>query len=245
MFVDTCAGKRCQGPRTAPFLADELHALLEERNVKPPYLVVGHSYGGLIAQCFAMQYSENVKGLVLIDPAHEQQYKLFPRDFAFSFKIVPWVFKYYQVLCKLGVAAGMFKFMDYFGLFNFPPTFLFAQKQLRRRAVTLYTDAPVWGRVAKVSGFHDSFRQFVMTCSTLKCWLVVLGTRRLCPNVCRHGIVSRKSHTLGREIGRPSCFGARGKASIFTDVVSRCCDACFCQTARRFSCENASHCPPR
>jgi pimeloyl-ACP methyl ester carboxylesterase len=46
----------------------ELHRLLERAHVSPPYILVGHSFGGLTTRLFAERYPEQVAGLVLIDP---------------------------------------------------------------------------------------------------------------------------------------------------------------------------------
>jgi len=50
---------------------DEVSALkrcLELQGFKNKYILVGHSYGGLLVQLFALQYPDLVSGLVLIDP---------------------------------------------------------------------------------------------------------------------------------------------------------------------------------
>jgi len=52
---------------TDRILAD-LATLLEKLNVAGPYVLVGHSYGGLLVRIFAERYPEKVAGLVLIDP---------------------------------------------------------------------------------------------------------------------------------------------------------------------------------
>ena len=54
-------------PRTADRIAEELHALLERAGIAPPYVVVGHSFGGLLAPNFAAHYPEEVRGVVLVD----------------------------------------------------------------------------------------------------------------------------------------------------------------------------------
>ena len=54
-------------PRTADRIAYELHALLERASIAPPYVLVGHSFGGLMAPNFAARYPNEVAGLVLID----------------------------------------------------------------------------------------------------------------------------------------------------------------------------------
>ena len=61
-------------PRDANRISAELHALLTRARVAPPYVMVGHSYGGLYGLHFAGQYSGDVAGLVLIDSSHPDQF---------------------------------------------------------------------------------------------------------------------------------------------------------------------------
>jgi pimeloyl-ACP methyl ester carboxylesterase len=58
-------------PRTMRQDAYELHALLRAARIKAPYVLVGHSIGGLIARVYAGEYPAEVAGMVLIDPTHE------------------------------------------------------------------------------------------------------------------------------------------------------------------------------
>jgi pimeloyl-ACP methyl ester carboxylesterase len=51
--------------------ADELHALLQKSGSRPPYVLVGHSMGGLIVRVFAYRYPSETAGIVLVDPADE------------------------------------------------------------------------------------------------------------------------------------------------------------------------------
>lgn len=55
-------------PRTADRIVDELHALLERAAIPPPYILVGHSFGGLTMPLFAARFPGEVAGMVLIDP---------------------------------------------------------------------------------------------------------------------------------------------------------------------------------
>ncbi|MFH8253146.1 alpha/beta fold hydrolase [Microbacterium sp. B2969] len=48
-------------------IATDLHTLLERAHVPGPYVVAGHSFGGLYVQMFATQYPSDVAGMVLID----------------------------------------------------------------------------------------------------------------------------------------------------------------------------------
>ena len=61
-------------PRTAGRIADELHELLRRAAVNPPYLLVGHSFGGLVMRLFAARHREDVAGLVLIEPAIPEEW---------------------------------------------------------------------------------------------------------------------------------------------------------------------------
>jgi pimeloyl-ACP methyl ester carboxylesterase len=58
------------GPRTAAAQVAELAALLDEEGIQPPYVLAGHSYGGLLARLFAAEHRREVRGLVLIDSPH-------------------------------------------------------------------------------------------------------------------------------------------------------------------------------
>jgi len=55
-------------PRHSGREAEELKALLEKASVPAPYLLVGHSLGGLNMQVFASKYPDDVAGMVLLDP---------------------------------------------------------------------------------------------------------------------------------------------------------------------------------
>jgi pimeloyl-ACP methyl ester carboxylesterase len=62
-------------PRTATDRAGDLHALLAAARVPGPYVLAGHSNGGLFDLFYASQYSEQVAGLVLIDGVHPEYHR--------------------------------------------------------------------------------------------------------------------------------------------------------------------------
>jgi pimeloyl-ACP methyl ester carboxylesterase len=60
-------------PRTIADLAADLHALLHAAQIPPPYVLLGHSLGGLTVRYYKQRYPREVVALVLIDAAHEEQ----------------------------------------------------------------------------------------------------------------------------------------------------------------------------
>ena len=59
---------------TADEIVADLHQLLRAARVAPPYVMVGHSIGGIYVPKYAALYPAEVAGLVLLDSAHEEQF---------------------------------------------------------------------------------------------------------------------------------------------------------------------------
>ena len=68
------------GRRTGEDVAGDLHALLESAGVAPPYVLVGHSLGGLYIRSFWQAYPGEVAGLVFVDSSHERQMERFREE---------------------------------------------------------------------------------------------------------------------------------------------------------------------
>jgi pimeloyl-ACP methyl ester carboxylesterase len=58
----------CATARTPSNIAAELHQLLQRAGVNPPYVLVGHSFGGFVMRRFALTYPYDVSSVVLVDP---------------------------------------------------------------------------------------------------------------------------------------------------------------------------------
>ena len=67
-------------PRTAGQIVAELAALLDAANIQTPIVLVGHSFGGLTARLFASRYPHRVAGLVLLDPACPEDWRVPSRE---------------------------------------------------------------------------------------------------------------------------------------------------------------------
>ena len=68
-------------PRGPSELVADLHALLRRAELAPPYVLVGHSLGGLLARLFAQRHPDDVAGLVLVDAMHQSQFDVFGEAF--------------------------------------------------------------------------------------------------------------------------------------------------------------------
>jgi pimeloyl-ACP methyl ester carboxylesterase len=66
-------------PRTGHQLAFELHTALHNAGIRPPYILVGQSFGGFLVRNYARYYPKEVAGMVLVDALNENE-KIFMGD---------------------------------------------------------------------------------------------------------------------------------------------------------------------
>ena len=74
--------RRSRRPRDAQTVAMELRDALREAAIEPPYVLAGHSFGGLPVRAFADLYPELTAGLVLVDASHPDQWVRWPTPHA-------------------------------------------------------------------------------------------------------------------------------------------------------------------
>jgi pimeloyl-ACP methyl ester carboxylesterase len=100
---------RSPQPRTAHNLVADLHTLLARSGVVPPYVLVGHSLGGMLLRLYAREYPDQVVGLVLVDSSHEEQLLRFPeallRLSRRADKLMNGILRLMQLLISGGVLA--------------------------------------------------------------------------------------------------------------------------------------------
>jgi pimeloyl-ACP methyl ester carboxylesterase len=129
-------------PRDATQVSSELHTLLTNAaGIEGPYVLVGHSYGGLYARVYAARYPEEVAGVVLVDSSHPEQFTRSAEGRA-AYEQTRRLAAIYPLLARLGVIR----------LFNLVPA---------------SPDLPPQQR-AQVEAFHSSTRQVSATAEELR-----------------------------------------------------------------------------
>ena len=96
-------------PRNARQFAKELHALLQQARLPGPYVLVGHSLGGLTVHVFAHDYPSEVAGLVLIESMSPGQFTPSPTDTPSQSDPQSHAFSILPVLARVGVVRLILK----------------------------------------------------------------------------------------------------------------------------------------
>jgi pimeloyl-ACP methyl ester carboxylesterase len=86
-------------------MVDELHTLLANAGITGPYVLVGHSLGGLVVRQYAQTYPVGVAGIVLVDSAHEAQWLRFPQAIRNNLPSVLRQFRLIQAAASVGIGA--------------------------------------------------------------------------------------------------------------------------------------------
>ncbi|MEZ4863452.1 MAG: alpha/beta hydrolase [Caldilineaceae bacterium] len=93
---------------TSKSVAQTLHTLLENAGESGPYVLVGHSLGGLYVREYAARYPNDIVGIVLIDAVHQQQYARFPEEFSALSTSEPLTLR----LCRLLAPTGILRILN-------------------------------------------------------------------------------------------------------------------------------------
>jgi pimeloyl-ACP methyl ester carboxylesterase len=95
-------------PRDAKQISSELHTLLTKAGIGGPYVLVGHSFGGLYMQTYAARYPEEVAGIALVDSSQPDQFSYQPvtRD---SYEPQKQIFDVASLAARLGIVRLLSK----------------------------------------------------------------------------------------------------------------------------------------
>ena len=99
------------GPLSPAQVAADLHKLLETADVSGPYILVGHSAGGLYVRAYASRYPSEVEGLVLVDAVREQQNSHYPQGYVKIINNSNAMMPFCQIIAPFGVMRA-FKFLN-------------------------------------------------------------------------------------------------------------------------------------
>jgi pimeloyl-ACP methyl ester carboxylesterase len=93
-------------PRDGNEVARELHALLHNAGIAPPYVLAGHSLGGLYVRAYAAQYPGDVAGVVLVDAEHPDQWTRTPEGQA-QYQNIRRMSGVGRLLARLGILRAL------------------------------------------------------------------------------------------------------------------------------------------
>jgi len=94
-------------PQSLARTVQNMHTLLVNANISGPYVLVGHSIGGVYMRQFAADYPGQVAGVVLLDVAHPQQFKQYPELFAEADNYLN-ILNGMKILNRIGVGHAYF-----------------------------------------------------------------------------------------------------------------------------------------
>ncbi len=211
-----------RGRRTFNDMADELRQGLAGAGIAPPYVLVGHSIGGIIARRFTVRHRHDVAGLVLIDSSHEDQtlrrraegwWRGAPRMFWYALR------RRVQVLGlrRLAVQAG-FSELNAEIARDVPPAFAAAARAINltarhRRAVTHEIML-----IARSHGQPPELSDLPLTVLTAAArdatWMQMQAELAKLSTASRHMIAAHGGHYLQRD--EPDLV-----ASAIRDLISR------------------------
>jgi pimeloyl-ACP methyl ester carboxylesterase len=81
-------GERAGSPRDAEQIVEQLRANLRARGFSPPFVLVGHSLGGLYTQYYARRYPNEVRGLLLVDSTHWEQLQRIQKESPATYRAI-------------------------------------------------------------------------------------------------------------------------------------------------------------
>jgi pimeloyl-ACP methyl ester carboxylesterase len=96
-------------PRDAARFAKELHTLLQNAQIPGPYILVGHSLGGLPVRVFAHEYAPEVAGVVLIESMNPTRFNATSAEVLSQSKSQSEPFSFGALLSRLGIARLLVK----------------------------------------------------------------------------------------------------------------------------------------
>ncbi|HEV2131747.1 MAG TPA: alpha/beta hydrolase [Longimicrobiaceae bacterium] len=125
-------------PRTSDQVVRELHVLLHRAGIRPPLLLVGHSAGSFHIRLYASRFPQDVSGMVLVDPVHEDDWTARdPRGRLQALRVGTRRLRGYYLLSRLGLVQLFARFRQPEAIRKLPPHVQVAVRRLAHRPRTL------------------------------------------------------------------------------------------------------------
>lgn len=99
--------QRGPAPRTASRIVDELRVLLDRCRIAPPFILVGHSFGGMTARLFAARYRTEMAGLVLVDAPDPREWARMSPENRKKLETGAWLARRGAWAARLGIAHAV------------------------------------------------------------------------------------------------------------------------------------------
>lgn len=132
--------------RTSAQIVSELQQALTLAEVKPPYLLIGDSFGSYNLRLFAHQYPDQVLGLILTDGLHETGMLALPWDM----RLLKTFFGISFAIAALGAGLGMVRLCGTLGLFElFKPELRRCSPSARQQVKRSFYRASHWWTMAR------------------------------------------------------------------------------------------------
>ncbi len=101
-------------PRTSQQIVNELHELLTQAQIAPPYILVGDSFGSYNMRLYAHQFPDRVLGLILTDGLHERAMLSLP----WSVQLLKIFFTFSFGFVAIGAGLGIVRLLGRLGIFE-------------------------------------------------------------------------------------------------------------------------------